>query len=449
MRQENDQNRKIAIYCRVSTDDQAEHGFNLREQELRIDQYINAYIDEFPEERVKYIDDGFSAKDLKRREMRMLLEDVKDGLISKVVIHNLDRLTRNMKDLIYLIELFEEKEVQLFSLKEKIDTKTAVGRFFVSIIILVAQWEREAISERTIRALDQSAYEGNYVHGRAPFGYRLENKKLVVKENEAEIIKNIYDMYLFDGYSINEIFHFHGSKYRDMGFVWSYDRVRIILNNELYTGVYKNKRIVIDNHSPQIISKEIFKQTKIMLNYKNKMESYDYLFKGLCFDFKTLKRLNHKSVVKPNRVYLYYENCNRVRINEDMVDEQIGDFIDRFIEITKDNVVKSKIDILKNKDYNLKILSTLLDSGLIDRNYYSDQKDLLKNDIANREKIIIEIIGKVTGWSTMEVGQRKKFLMKNVKKIIIDLDSKKIVNVKFRDSIKLDIDKDKEGVTPL
>lgn len=158
--------RKIAIYCRVSTDDQAENGYNLREQEKRIEQYIKAYDNEFTEEVIKYIDDGYSAKDLKRREMILLLDDIKDGLISKIVIHNLDRLTRSMKDLIYLIELFEEYDVQLFSLKEKIDTKTAIGRFFVSMIILIAQWEREAISERTIRALDQSAYEGNYVHGR-------------------------------------------------------------------------------------------------------------------------------------------------------------------------------------------------------------------------------------------------------------------------------------------
>lgn len=114
--------RNIAVYCRVSSDDQAENGYNLREHERRIDQYINAYYDEFTDDVVKYIDDGFSAKDLKRREMTMLIEDIQQGLISKVIIHNLDRLTRSMKDLIYLIELFEEHDVQLFSLKEKIDT---------------------------------------------------------------------------------------------------------------------------------------------------------------------------------------------------------------------------------------------------------------------------------------------------------------------------------------
>ncbi|AZK43521.1 recombinase family protein [Erysipelothrix piscisicarius] len=85
---------------------------------------MNAFSDEFTEEVVKYIDDGFSAKDLKRREMNMLLQDIQDGLIGKVVIHNLDRLTRSMKDLIVLIELFEKHDVQLYSLKEKIDTKT-------------------------------------------------------------------------------------------------------------------------------------------------------------------------------------------------------------------------------------------------------------------------------------------------------------------------------------
>ncbi|MDE8220744.1 recombinase family protein, partial [Erysipelothrix rhusiopathiae] len=197
--------RKIAIYCRVSTDDQAENGYNLREQEKRIEQYISVYSDDFTEETIKYIDDGYSAKDLNRREMKLLLEDINEGLISKVVIHNLYRLTRSMKDLIYIIELFEEKEVQLYSLKEKIDTKTAIGRFFVSMIILIAQWEREAISERTVRGLDQSAYEGNYAHGRPPYGYDLINKKLVINKSEAKIVEEAYSLYIYEEYSMNLI----------------------------------------------------------------------------------------------------------------------------------------------------------------------------------------------------------------------------------------------------
>ncbi len=77
-------NRKIAIYCRVSTDDQAENGYNLREQERRIEQYIKAYSEEFTEELVKYIDYGYSAKDLKRKEMLVLLQDIKMGKFVKL-----------------------------------------------------------------------------------------------------------------------------------------------------------------------------------------------------------------------------------------------------------------------------------------------------------------------------------------------------------------------------
>lgn len=72
--------REIAIYCRVSTDDQVENGYNLREQEKRIEQYISVYSDDFTEETIKHINDGYSAKDLNRDEMKLLLEDINDGL---------------------------------------------------------------------------------------------------------------------------------------------------------------------------------------------------------------------------------------------------------------------------------------------------------------------------------------------------------------------------------
>lgn len=62
--------KKIAMYCRVSTDDQAEHGYSLKQQKNSIEKYLSLYEEEFPEERIEYIDHGFSAKDLDRREMQ-------------------------------------------------------------------------------------------------------------------------------------------------------------------------------------------------------------------------------------------------------------------------------------------------------------------------------------------------------------------------------------------
>lgn len=427
--------RKIAIYCRVSTDDQAENGYNLREQEKRIEQYIKAYDNEFTEEVIKYIDDGYSAKDLKRREMTLLLDDIKDGLISKIVIHNLDRLTRSMKDLIFLIELFEEYDVQLFSLKEKIDTKTAIGRFFVSMIILIAQWEREAISERTIRALDQSAYEGNYVHGRTPFGYNTVNKKLVINELEAPIVKQIFHMYLFNEDNVNKILHYHGSNYRDLGFIWTYDRIRNILTNEIYTGTYRNKRIVIDNHSPQIIEREQFEMVQEMMQSKNKKDNHLYLFKSLCFDSTTGKMLYHRSVVKPLKIYLYYENEKQQRINENDIEKQIRTDINKYINNTIKKSFSVKINTLKKKDYALAELDRYFDIGFINEQYYMEEKSKLLSNIKFKENSLDIIAHDTEYWSSMNVNQQRKFLIMNVSKIEIDLSEKKVISIIFK-SIK-------------
>lgn len=428
--------RKIAVYCRVSTEDQAENGYNLREQERRIEQYLRAFDDEFPEEVIKYIDDGYSAKDLKRKEMLMLVQDIEDGLISKVIIHNLDRLTRSMKDLIFLIELFEKHEVQLFSLKEKIDTKTAVGRFFVSMIILIAQWERESISERTIRALDQSAYEGNWVHGRPPFGYDLIDKKLVVNDLESSIVKQTFHMYEYNQDNINKILHHHGSKYRNLGFVWSHDRIRNILRNEIYTGTYMNKRIVIDNQSPSIISNELFNAVQNSLDMRNRRDSHNYLFKSICFDHRTNNKLKHRSVVKANKTYLYYVNDNHERINQDVIDEELKTKLDAYI---KEEIVTSayrRVKTLKKRDSQLEEIDMFFDIGMINENYYLEQKMKLEENIKANENILISIISDLPNWSTMSYIQKRKFLVMNVKKIEIDINRKTVVNIEFIKKIK-------------
>lgn len=157
----------------------------------------------------------------------------------------------------------------------------------MSMIILIAQWEREAISERTIRAMDQSAYEGNWVHGKPPFGFYLIEKKLVVNECEAAIVKQVYHMYQYNGDSMSQIQHYRGNHHTDLGFVWTHDRIKIMLTNEIYTGVNKNKRIRIEKHSPRIINNELFEMVQHSLDYRNRRDSHNYLYKGLCVDNKT------------------------------------------------------------------------------------------------------------------------------------------------------------------
>ena len=134
------------IYIRVSTEDQAKDGFSIHAQREKLTKYAEANDWDIHD---YYVDDGISGKNLEGRpEVKRMLDDVKNGKINNILIYKLDRLTRSTKDLIYLIELFEKHNCTFNSQTEKIDTSNAVGRMFVKIIGIFAEFERENLAER-------------------------------------------------------------------------------------------------------------------------------------------------------------------------------------------------------------------------------------------------------------------------------------------------------------
>jgi site-specific DNA recombinase len=118
------------------------------------------------------IDGGESAKNLNRPGVERLLNLVNCGKVNTVIVAKLDRLTRSVKDLCGLLELFEKRKVALISVAESLDTGSAAGRLVITIMGAVSQWEREAIGERTRDALRHKRSQGQRV-GNIAFGSRL------------------------------------------------------------------------------------------------------------------------------------------------------------------------------------------------------------------------------------------------------------------------------------
>jgi DNA invertase Pin-like site-specific DNA recombinase len=118
------------------------------------------------------IDGGESAKNLNRPGLQRLLASVDSGKVGAVIVAKLDRLTRSVKDLCSLLELFEKRGVALISVAESLDTASAAGRLVITIMAAVSQWEREAIGERTRDALRHKRTSGERV-GNIRFGFRL------------------------------------------------------------------------------------------------------------------------------------------------------------------------------------------------------------------------------------------------------------------------------------
>lgn len=173
-------------YIRVSSQDQADSGLSLTHQENK----IRAYCEALDLNLIGIESDaGYSAKSLTRPAMQTVVDMVKRGAVDTVVILKLDRLTRSVRDLGALVELFEKTGVALISVQDSINTATAAGRLVLNVLGSVAQWEREAVGERTKAALSVKKAAGERV-GTIPFGYNLadDGKSLIANESEQEAI---------------------------------------------------------------------------------------------------------------------------------------------------------------------------------------------------------------------------------------------------------------------
>jgi len=166
---------KAIGYARVSTEEQAREGVSLDNQEAKIQAYatLNGL------DLVEIIRDaGISGKTMDRPGITRALQMIGTREVEAIIVYKLDRLSRKTIDNLTLIESFDKNGIAFHSIMEKIDTKSAQGRFFLTIVSALAQMERDQIAERTRDALSHKKVKHEWM-GRIPFGYRIEDNHLV------------------------------------------------------------------------------------------------------------------------------------------------------------------------------------------------------------------------------------------------------------------------------
>jgi len=185
---------KVAVYARVSTQEQAVEGTSLDHQVEQLESYCQA---QGWEVAGRYVDPGFTGKDDDRPALKRLRSDAKSGLFEKVVTYKLDRLARKLRLLLEIEEQLKDYGVSLLSFKETIDTSTAIGRTVFQVLGLAAEWEREAIIERTKAGRLQRYKEGYWAGGKPIYGYEYnkDTKKLAINKSEARVVRRIFEKY--------------------------------------------------------------------------------------------------------------------------------------------------------------------------------------------------------------------------------------------------------------
>ncbi len=189
---------RCAVYTRKSSEEGLEQEFNsLHAQREACQAYIASQRSEgWVLVRDQYDDGGISGGTLERPGLKRLLADVEDGLVDVVVVYKIDRLSRSLMDFSKLVETFDRNDVTFVSVTQSFNTTTSMGRLTLNILLSFAQFEREVTAERIRDKIAASRRKGMWMGGNPPFGYRVENRKLVVDDESAAHVRWIFARFL-------------------------------------------------------------------------------------------------------------------------------------------------------------------------------------------------------------------------------------------------------------
>jgi site-specific DNA recombinase len=145
--------------------------------------------------RTGYDDGGFSGATMGRPALQRLLADITAGRVDIVVVYKIDRLTRSLADFAKIVEILDARSASFVSVTQQFNTTTSMGRLTLNVLLSFAQFEREVIGERIRDKVAASKKKGMWMGGVPPLGYRVQDRKLVIVDSEAELVRSIFRRY--------------------------------------------------------------------------------------------------------------------------------------------------------------------------------------------------------------------------------------------------------------
>ena len=240
---------RCAVYCRVSSDERLNQEFNSIDAQKEAG---HAYVASQRSEgwipvADDYDDAAFSGGNMERPGLRRLMADIEARKVDIVVVYKIDRLTRSLADFSKMVEVFERQGVSFVSVAQQFNTTTSMGRLMLNVLLSFAQFEREVTGERIRDKIAASKRKGLWMGGVPSLGYDVVNRKLVVNEAEAEVVRRIFMDYPRVGSTTMLVQQLRHEGVKTKSWIAQSGRDRIgklidkgnlykILNNPLYIG---------------------------------------------------------------------------------------------------------------------------------------------------------------------------------------------------------------------
>lgn len=308
------QKLRCAVYTRKSSEEGLEMEFNsLDAQRESCEAYVVSQRAEgwvlVPD---RYDDGGFSGGTLERPALKRLRADIESGKIDVVVVYKIDRLSRSLMDFSRLVEVFDQHKVTFVSVTQSFNTTTSMGRLTLNVLLSFAQFEREVIGERIRDKFAASRKRGMWMGGWAPLGYEVKDRKLVVDEVDARLVRSIFERFVKIGSAttlarelIKENVRNKYGKVIDKGILYK------MLNNPVYIGVAVHKGVSYPGEQVGIVDRKVWDRVQARFEESPRKRAAatraqtPSLLKGIIFG-PTGVAMSPTHTRKNGRLYRYY-----------------------------------------------------------------------------------------------------------------------------------------------
>jgi site-specific DNA recombinase len=313
---------RCAVYCRKSSEEGLGQAFNSLDAQREA---CLAYIESQRREGWialdhEYSDPGYSGGSLDRPALQRLLRDIESGSIDTIVCYRIDRLTRSLIGFTRLVEILDRHSVALVSITESFNTATSLGRLNLHMILSFAQYERELAGERIRDKFLASRKRGLWMGGHAPLGYHARDRKLIVNEAEAALVRHIFERFLQVGSATMLVQELNAQGHRTKrGKPFDKTVIYKLINNPTYVGEVSHKGAIYPGEHEALVDRATWdKVHAVLAQNRHRRASHTRaatpaLLKGLIFgpDDRAMAPSHTR---RRGRLYRFYRTATSLKL---------------------------------------------------------------------------------------------------------------------------------------
>ena len=332
--------KKALAYARVSTKEQAQKGLSIPAQLKAIREYANSHGFKILKE---YVDMGESAKTADRPAFKEMIKRCqRDKSIDAIIVHKIDRFSRNNIDFYAYKAILKKEGVRIVSVTENIE-ETPSGEFIENVLVAMAQFYSRNLAEEVLKGMKEKFKRGEWPL-KAPIGYKNKRDErghavVIVDKEKAELVKQMFELYATGEYSLgalSEEMAKRGLRTRS-GKLLSPERIKKILKNKFYIGKMTLWGETVKGKHKAIVPESLFNRVQQILKERGitqeKKQKRDFLLRGLLYCLRCKRKLTAE--VHPRGNYYRCQSSLNVKCSEPyipvkLLDEKIGKLVSLF-----------------------------------------------------------------------------------------------------------------------